>query len=449
MRINFYLKNKDTDKEIPILLSFYFNRKRLQYHTGISCKYNQWNVKKQYIYGNTQQVAAKNNLLRQIKSFLETEYSNDIANGKFFDRIHYKTLLDEKFKGKNNSSDEQLSFWQIFNLAIENKSKYIKTGTVKKYISLKNHLQKLEKKLNIKLSFEKINKDFYETFIDYFIEAGNLNSTIKEKQLKTFNSFLNWAVEKEYIEQNPFKNIKFPYKNSPTDSFALTEKQLKHLLNFDLCNNERLDKVRDVFCFECYTGLRYSDTQEIKEINKDNRFLRVIVKKKSEPLTVPLLPEAENLLFKYFNKNQQFPKISNQKMNSYLKELGKIVGFNDEMEFLKISGNKETKIIKKQYELLTTHVGRRTFVTLSVQKGMDIFLIRKITGHANLDTFMRYYKINELIAAEKFVQMWDRYHSNYANIDIIKNLLIKNVDVETIAFAFGIEKNEIEKLNGV
>lgn len=91
-------------------------------------------------------------------------------------------------------------------------------------------------------------------------------------------------------------------------------------------------------------------------------------------------------------------------------------------------------------------MGRRTFVTLSVQKGMDIFLIKKITGHKSLETFMNYYKINDILAAEKFVQTWDRYHSKYSNKDIIKNLLIRNVDVKTIAFAFGIDEKEIEKL---
>ena len=353
MKINFYLKDKNSDKETHILLSFFYNRQRLLYQTGITCKVTNWNADKQYIYGNSAKIVSQNNTLKAMRNLLEVEYEKKRAEHTVPGREYFKNLLDEKFKGKNSEETNKQNFFDFYDNFFNNKKKYVSEGRAKKFQTLRNHLIDIEKKLKIKLDLDTFTKKFYYDFVDYFVFIGNLNSTIKETHLKLINTFLNWAVENGFIEKNNFRGIKFPYIVNPADSFALTEEQLTSLLEFDLSGDERLDRVRDVFCLECYTGLRYSDTQQIKELNKDNKFLKVIVKKKSEPLTIPLLPEAEKILDKYFENNKSFPEISNQKMNEYLKELGEITGlFKSEIEILKISGNKKTKIIKKQALLI-------------------------------------------------------------------------------------------------
>jgi site-specific recombinase XerC len=98
------------------------------------------------------------------------------------------------------------------------------------------------------------------------IKEAQTNNTIKDKHLKSLHTFLNWLVDKGYIEKNHFKGIKFPYKVNPADTISLSEEELNRLYLLDLTENKRLEQVRDVFCIECYTGLRYSDTKKFKII---------------------------------------------------------------------------------------------------------------------------------------------------------------------------------------
>ena len=98
------------------------------------------------------------------------------------------------------------------------------------------------------------------------------------------------------------------------------------------------------------------------------------------------------ILNSYFDNNLSLPAISTQKMNDYLKELGKLCEFNDIVPILRISRNKKTEQVKHKYELLTTHTGRRTFVTLSYQRGIPDYILIRITGHKNIETFRTYYR---------------------------------------------------------
>ena len=203
------------------------------------------------------------------------------------------------------------------------------------------------------LNLYSFTKEFYQKFIDYFInEHQHLNSTIKEKHIKTINAVLNWFVEKDYIDKNHFKGIKFPYKINPADTISLSENELNKLYNLDLENNKRLKQVRDVFCIECYTGLRYSETKKINKDSKNGKFLKLFTKKTTDSLTIPLRNEAIKILDNYFNNNLPLPVITNQKMNDYLKELGKLCEFDTPINILNISGNKKKEIIKKEIRII-------------------------------------------------------------------------------------------------
>ena len=448
MRINFYLKEKNTDSETNILISFHYNNNRLLYHTGIKIKPNQWNSKKQFIFAGVKNTTKLNNRLKLLKNLIETEYDNQISKGVIPEKEYLKSFLDEKFKGKKVKplGEKHKTFYDYFNEFIESKQNLVKRRTIQKYSSLLNHLKDIEKHYNIKFSLNSFTKQFYLKFINYFVDLEHENRTIKEKHVETMNTVLNWFVSMEYINKNNFSGIKFPFKIPPASTIALNENELNELFSFDLTLNKRLKHVRDVFCLQCYTGLRYSDINKITKNSKQGYIVQLFTEKGNDKLTIPLRHEALTIIDSYFDNDLPLPVISSQKMNNYIKEIGELIGFDTPVTVLKLSGINKTETIKKKYELLSSHVGRRTFITLNINKGMVRENIMKITGHSKYETMSKYYRMSEAEAHKEYFDLWDKIQIKHTPTEIIKNLLFKKVPIKTISFAFGIDIDEIKKL---
>jgi integrase len=202
-------------------------------------------------------------------------------------------------------------------------------------------------------------------------------------------SFLKWAYDREYTNNNKFEeygNI----KTVETDSIALTKEDLDKLLSCGALN-EKLEKVRNVFMFQLYTGQRYSDIQEFRITDVKNNIWTLRQQKTKKQLDVPLVEAAMALLRKY---NGDLPVISNQKANKYLKELGKEAGLNDIITITKYSGAERFDKQFAKYELLTTHTARRTFVSLASNYGINQQVVKAITGHGTDKMVGKYYKVN-------------------------------------------------------
>ena len=205
-------------------------------------------------------------------------------------------------------------------------------------------------------------------------------------------------------------------------------KEFESLINLDLSDNKRLDQVRDVFCFSCTTGLRYSDLNLLRREHIKGDEIRFTVKKTKELLTIPLNAYSLAILDKYKDKNKPLPVISNQKLNLYLKgwdekdENGKIkkhneglceiAGINESIEIVRYKGTKREAIVYPKYELIGVHTGRKTFATLSLEKGMSAEEVMSITGHKDYKSFKRYVKITENRKKVVMVKAWGGLKEN-------------------------------------
>lgn len=445
MKFKYSLKSKNSEEETSVLLTFHYNGMRFRYFPGIKLLKKHWNEKNQNLFSTGKHATQWNKKLKEIKNELETEYFKQIENGSIPEPEYFKKHLDRKFKAKNEY--EGSDFYFLYNEFMGAKKNYVEPSTFKKYKGLLNHLKDIEKYFKMSFNLGSFTKDFYYKFVDYFIDVhGHMNSTIKDKHISTIKVFLNWAVEKGNIQSNEFQNVKFPYKINPADTISLTDEELYKLHHFDLTNNKRLEQVRDVFCLECYTGLRYSDTAKITKESYSGTALKIFTEKTTDRLSIPLRYEASEILDKYFDNNLDLPVISNQKMNVYLKELGQICEFNTPEVILKISGIKKEEVIKKKYELITTHTGRRTFVTQSCERKMDPIKIMKITGHKNYDTFLKYYRIKDIYVSKEFFDSLDSLQLKYSVRKVVENLLENKVDINVIANSLGIDVKEIKKV---
>src|SRR5690606_22010734 len=150
---------------------------------------------------------------------------------------------------------------------------------------------------------------------------------------------------------------------------VLSEREIDQLRDFDL-EDQRLIKVRDVFLFGCFTGMRYGDIKALQKTDVFENDLRFLIQKKGNTTnhSIPILPETRRILEKYkdYPGTQALPCMSNQKMNKYLKDLMMEVGIDEEITIAEKGGTgKITRVVKKKWELITCHTSRKTFTTMA------------------------------------------------------------------------------------
>lgn len=186
---------------------------------------------------------------------------------------------------------------------------------------------------------------------------------------KTVDKYIKRAVRQGLIKINPYGDFKKPGTRSRI--VYLSTEEINKIREYK--GIDRLEKVRDLFLFQCLTGMAYIDMQNLKaEDIRENFIMKPRQKTDRVPQMIPLLPEAQQIIERYSGFSYCFPRISNQKLNAYLQEIANIKG-----------------ISKK----LTTHVGRHTFATVMLEKGLPLETISHILGHASTDTTRVYARI--------------------------------------------------------
>lgn len=234
------------------------------------------------------------------------------------------------------------------------------------------------------IEIEKIDYAIIMDF-DFFLRTQHAcknNTSIK--YIKNFRKIFNECVDKDWIKNDPFKK----YKPKPTvvDRDFLIEEELKKIYTKKFVT-PRLAMVRDVFVFSCYTGLAHVDVQLLSPENismsiDGSKWIFTKREKTDGPSNIPLLPVAEELIEKYrdhpkcLNKNQVMPILSNQRMNSYLKEIADVCGINKELTF---------------------HVARHTFATtVTLSHGVPIETVSKMLGHRSLKSTQIYARVLDI-----------------------------------------------------
>jgi site-specific recombinase XerD len=391
----FYLeKRRNTTGEIridkvPIYLFFSFNGKRFQHYTGerIDAKY--WDDKKQRVKPNYPGTFEINAILEHLSEKAYRFYRQK--------RLAGNIPTVEDFKNEFSGAAPQIQSRNIFSFYqeyIDSKKISASWNSVKKYQTNLTHLREFALARKFSVEFDSINDSFFDKYLNFFIyDLEHTNNTIS-RNIRILKTFLNWATKRGYNTNLAFRN--FTYKGFDGEIIYLTMDELMHLYSMDI-QNEKLSKVRDIFCFGCFTGLRYSDIQNLKKEDVRGDFIRSFSIKTKDQLCIPLNEYSKALIDKYsqYPIDFCFPAPSNQKMNDYLKELGELAGFKEEINLVSFRGSDRIEIKYYKYQLLTTHVARKTFVTNAHQKGISTETIMKITNHKNHQTVARYLKIEE------------------------------------------------------
>jgi integrase len=231
------------------------------------------------------------------------------------------------------------------------------------------------------------------------------------------------ALDEGIHNNTEFQRKKFRVVNEESDNIYLTEEEINRIYNLDLSKNIRLEKIRDLFIVAARTALRFSDLINLKENNfiqnRKGSFLKVNTQKTKEEVIVPLKREVVEIFNKY---NGQLPRnISNQKMNDYLKELGRLAEINSKENKVITKGGFRIEETFKKWELLTTHTARRSAATNLYLAGFNPLSIMKITGHRTEKSFMKYIRMSKEDNAYKMAE------SDYFRKDFTKESKLKIV----------------------
>ena len=380
--ILFYIKRAkiNVDGVCPIYTRVTINSKRFEFSTNKFISPDKWSTEGAKVKGNSEDARSINNQLDIIKNqIMDAEkrlYKKEIL-------INSENLRNELF-GIKERERLLIPIFTEHNRKIKELvgSEYA-PGTLERYeTSLKHTKDFLQWKYRVSdIDIEKIDHAFITEYEFYLRTERKCANNTAVKYIKNFHKIINICLANGWLNKDPFANYKSKVKEVIRE--FLTEQEIQSLMEKEFVS-ERLELVRDIFVFSCFSGLAYID---VKQLSKDNIVLGIdgdkwINKNRQKTDTnskIPLLPTAQYILDKYanhpvcVNEDKLLPIFSNQKMNAYLKEIATVCGINKELTF---------------------HIARHTFVTtVTLSNGVPIETVSKMLGHTNLKTTQHYAKI--------------------------------------------------------
>lgn len=402
----FFLKEpKSTDKTL-IYLVYNFNKQKLKYSTGEKIHPKFWNKTKQRAKETAQFIEYPefNQRLNNIETAVNNSYRRLLNDGRIISPSVLKEELTRELR-TDELTTKQLTLIEWINDEIELLKENKKEGTIKVYRTLVNHLTAYSDKYGVSLTFDQIDLGFYETFRGYLQNDKKLVDNSCGKQIRTLKTFLNLATEKGVNVNQAYKSRLFKTTEETVEHIYLTEQELVKIYEVDLSQKPSLDRIRDLFLVGCYTGLRFSDFTELKPENlkevNDGFVFDVKTNKTNERVVIPVKGVVKNIWDKY--EGQLPRKISNQKTNSFIKEVGKLAEISQSIIIKHKRGKHTEQKICPKYELITTHTARRSFATNAYLAGIDAISIMKFTGHRTENSFLKYIKVTQERNAELLI----------------------------------------------
>lgn len=376
-RVVFFLRSgyKTKDGKNPIEIRCYLRGERISVGaTGFSSTKDEWDSKKGRIKGRSAEAKKTNNELDRIESdllhvFRRFEFSDELSLGR----------IKAEYLGTQKEVVTFLDFFQKFLDRIKPEIGVSRTkASWTKYDTLRRHFQSfLQKKYGRKdIKLTELNYTFITDFQRYMEQDCECKHNTVMRMMRNLKTVTLNAQKNGLLSVDPFVNVKIRFK--PCDRGFLTDEEIQALMQrkFDI---KRLEVVRDIFVFSCFTGLAYIDVanlrpEHIVEMN-GTTWIMTRRQKTDVPTNIILLDIPRGILEKYKGEDPNgrlLPICSNQKMNAYLKEVGTICGIE---------------------RPLTYHLARHTFATMALSKGVPVESVSKMLGHTNIRTTQIYAKI--------------------------------------------------------
>ncbi len=410
-------------ENVPIRMRVIYHGQRIEFTTGYRIDTAKWDADKQRVKNGC------TNKLKQSASEINADllkYYTDIQEiFKEFevqDTIPTPGQLKEAFNNRNKQPEPEQKVEKIeipksvvFNKAFDG---FIKecgsqnswgSATYEKFAAVRNHLHNFDENL----SFEALTESRLMDYVNYLRSTLDMRNSTIEKQISYLKWFLRWSTKKGHNTNRDFEDFKPKLKSIKKKVIFLTWKELNQLRDCVIPETKKyLERVRDVFLFSCFTGLRHSDIYNLRKSDIKDNHIEITTIKTADSLIIDLNNHSKSILDKYkdvhFENDKALPVISNQKMNDYLKELAEIAEINELVRETYYKGSDRIEEVTPKYALLGTHAGRRTFICNALSLGIPPQVVMKWTGHNDYKAMKPYIDIADDIRAnamDKFNQI--------------------------------------------
>lgn len=339
-----------------------------------------WDIKAGRVKGKSEEARSINSYLDILQAKLYESHAELLQANIPINAV----LLRNKFNGKDDRSRKLIEIVTAYHKNMEKLvgRDYVDI-TVRKFHTTLLHLTSFIKwKYNTPdISLSQLKYEFITDFEFYLKTEKNIGNNTVAKHIQNTNRVINECVDKAWLSSNPF--INFSVKTEVRERVFLSEDELEAMIQKEI-SVERISIVRDIFVFSCFTGLSYVDianltTQNIVTGIDKEKWIHTSRQKTGTASHVPLLPQPLEIINKYsdhpkvINTGKLLPILSNQRMNSYLKEIADLCNIN---------------------KILTFHIARHTFATtITLNNDVPIESVSKMLGHKKLQTTQHYAKI--------------------------------------------------------
>ena len=377
----FLQKNKiSQDGRAPIYMRITVNGKRSQISIGRKIEVSKWNKQAGKVIGRTAEFRDLNRYLDNIRNKVYSIQEKLLRNNEDITALKIKNI----YQGKGDKKKMLLKIFEDHNNQMAKLvGKEYAPGTLERYKTAKSHLSEF-----IKFEYKSedipvsgIDNKFINGFEYYLKTERNCSHNTSVKYITNFKKIVRIAYANDWIIKDPFLNWKARLKT--VDREFLSKEEIQALVDKEI-SMMRLELVKDIFLFSCFTGLAYVDvaklTKEDIVIGIDGeKWIKTKRQKTKTRSNIPLLPLAQQIIEKYKGHiivksgHKLLPVLSNQKMNAYLKEIADICEINKNLTF---------------------HLARHTFATtVTLTNGVPIESVSKMLGHKSLKTTQHYAKI--------------------------------------------------------
>lgn len=380
---------------VPIFLRITVNGRRCELSIKRKISLKSWNPNTGMMRGKAGDAGEFNRYLNIIRNRIDKIYE-DLTKEKVDFTV--ETIRDI-YTGKNKDRKMLLGIFQEHNDQVKSLiGRDFAYGTFERYKTAKKHVEEyIAKEYRLKdIPVKKVDHTFITGFEYYLKTKRKCSHNTAVKYITNFKKIIRIALANNWITRDPFLHWKAKLKI--VDREFLTEGEIQKLIENEF-HTERLDLVKDIFLFSCFTGLAYADVKKLSANNvvigiDGNKWIKVNRTKTDTRTNIPLLPTALEIIKKYSNRSDAseklLPILTNQKMNAYLKEIG---------DLCKIQKN------------LTFHLARHTFATtITLSNGVPIESVSKMLGHKNLKTTQHYAKILDQKVSQDMQALRARMH---------------------------------------
>ncbi len=403
-KVSYYVRSNYENKQgkSPLMIRIYLNREMLTVgSSGLNVDKKLWCNATSRMKGRTQEALCINAQLDEISTSFQEIF-------KRYEKDDDLTL--EKIKsiylGKDKIKTTFLEYYDGFLEELQAQVGTVKTkATYYKYLGTKRHFENfLRYKYRRKdLMPKELTHLVISDFEIYLRTVANLKVNSSTKTLKFFKTVVKHAQRTGFIIHDPFMNHHF--QTEYVDRGFLTDEEIKCIMEKEF-PTARLEAVRDIFIFSCFCGLAYIDVANLTQDNivtlNGKQWIMTTRQKTKVPSNILLLDIPAMIIEKYRGRTKDgklLPILSNQKMNSYLKEIGDVCG------------------IKKN---LTYHLARHTFATMILSKGVPIESVSKMLGHTNIRTTQVYARITNKKIEEDMLALAGKLDNFNDSINQIK-----------------------------